>query len=181
MGLGVFLGRGRCWNFGLGISKMKKKKWNVKWKVLAGSLAVVYLMAFIGSLATTQGVATGWYESIKPRITPPNWVFPVVWNILFFLIGLSLYFAWINSKKKDRWKIDLVFGINLFLNVLWSFLFFGLRNPAGSFYELILLWFSIAFMIYVVGKVDKLAGWLLVPYLVWVSFAGVLNWLMVFG
>jgi len=150
----------------------------INWKVLVVALVVVYLVAFVGGLFTSGSVDSGWYESTKPSITPPNWVFPVVWNVLFFLIGLSLYFAWIGSGgKKERGKIALVFGINFILNIIWSVLYFGLKNPVLSFFELVVLWVSIISMIYIAGKINKLAGWLLVPYLVWVSFAGVLNYL----
>jgi tryptophan-rich sensory protein len=152
----------------------------IKWKVLIGSLVIVYLVALIGSIFTSSGVDTEWYEQIKPSITPPNWIFPVVWNILFFLIALSLYFSWINSKNKNqKKKIAFVFVINLLLNILWSFFFFKIQNPVASFYELFVLWFSIIAMIYITGKTSKLAAWLLVPYLLWVLFAGVLNYLMI--
>ena len=157
---------------------MKKRKKN--WKVLILSLAVVYLTAFIGSLFTSQNTSSDWYESIKPSITPPGWVFPIVWNILFFLIALSLYFSWINARKPDvKKKIVVVFGINFVLNIFWSVLYFGLKNPFYAFIEIFVLWISIVSMIYVSYKIDKKAGWLLVPYLLWVSFAIVLNYLSV--
>ena len=156
---------------------MKIRK--IHWKVLIASLIIVYLVAFIGGIFTSPNTDTEWYESVRPSITPPSWVFPVVWNILFFLIAISLYFAWVGGKKV-RGKIALVFGINFALNILWSVLYFGMRRPDIAFYELILLWISIISMIYVSGKVSKKAGWLLVPYLLWVSFAGVLNYLSAF-
>ena len=151
----------------------------INWKILFASLVIVYLVAFVGSLFTSPVTDTDWYDSIRPSITPPNWVFPVVWNVLFFLIGVSLYFAWIGGKKV-RGKIALVFGINFLLNILWSVLYFGMRRPDLAFYEIFVLIISIILMIYVAGKVDKKAGWLLFPYLLWVSFAGVLNYLSAF-
>ncbi len=156
---------------------MKKR---VNWKVLIISLIIVYLVALIGSIFTSSSVSSDWYQSIKPSITPPNWVFPVVWNILFFLIALSLYFSWINGKKV-RGKIAIVFGVNFLLNILWSVLYFNMKRVDIAFFDLILLWLSIISMIYFVGKIDKKAGWLLVPYLLWVSFAGILNYLSVVG
>jgi len=156
---------------------MKKK---INWKILIITLIIVYAVAFIGSLFTSPATDTEWYNSIKPSITPPNWVFPIVWNILFFLIALSLYFAWINAKNKNiKKKIALVFGINFFLNIFWSILYFGLKNPVASFIEIIFLWFSIIAMIYITYKVDKKAAWLLVPYLLWVGFAVILNFLSI--
>jgi translocator protein len=161
----------------------------INYKVLIVSLVIVYLVAFLGSLFTSPVTDSDWYEEIKPSITPPGFVFPIVWNILFFMIGLSLYFAWVGVRpssgypklrSKGAKMIALVFGINLVLNILWSVLYFGLKNPMLAFFELIFLEASIIWMIYVSGKVDKKAGWLLVPYALWVGFAGVLNYLTVF-
>ena len=144
------------------------------------SLVIVYLVAFLGSLFTSPVTDSQWYESIKPAITPPNWVFPIVWNILFFLIALSLYLSWTNSKKKDKKKIITAFSINFILNIFWSVLYFGLKNPLLSFFELILLWISILAMILVTYNINKTSSYLLWPYLAWVSFAGVLNYLSAF-
>ena len=108
----------------------------------------IYLFAFIGSAFTSANVDSEWYYSIKPAITPPSWVFPVVWNILFFLIALSLFFAWIKSSKKQRPKIVILFSI-------------------------------IAIILFV-KKIEKKSAWLLVPYLLWVGFAGILNYLIAF-
>jgi tryptophan-rich sensory protein len=140
----------------------------------------VYLFAFIGSAFTSASVDSEWYYSIKPNITPPNWVFPVVWNILFFLIALSLFFVWIKSSKKQKPKIAILFGANLFLNILWSFSFFFLQNPTLAFADLILLEVSIIAIILFVKKIEKKSAWLLVPYLLWVGFAGILNYLIAF-
>jgi len=149
----------------------------INWRVLIISLIVVYLVGFTGSLFTSGSVNSEWYESIKPSITPPSFVFPIVWNILFFMIGLSLYFVWINSNKKEKKKILLVFGINFILNILWSVFYFGMQNPLLAFYSIILLIFSIASMIYVTNKINKLSSYFLVPYFLWVVFASVLNWM----
>ena len=156
---------------------MKKR---INWKILIISLIMVYLVAFIGSLFTSPVTDSAWYESIKPSITPPNWVFPIVWNILFFLIAISLYISWISAKKIEKKKIVLVFGINFILNIFWSVLYFGLKNPSLAFFELIVLWFSILIMILVTCRINKIASYLLVPYFLWVSFAGVLNYLSAF-
>jgi translocator protein len=148
----------------------------INYKILIICLAVVFLTAFIGSLFTSGNTDSSWYSENKPSITPPNYVFPIVWNILFFLIALSLYFVWIKAKTKiQKKKIAIVFGINFFLNAFWSFLFFELQKPAWAFAELIILWLSIISIIFVTGRIDKKSGWLLVPYLLWVSFAGILN------
>ena len=150
-------------------------------KVLLICLLVVYATAFAGSLFTSSQTNSQWYMSIKPTITPPNFVFPIAWNILFFLVALSLYFSWTGAKKKYKLKIALVFGINFLLNILWSLLFFGLKKTNLAFFELILLWISILSMIFITWKVDKKSAWLLVPYAFWVGFAGILNYLTAFG
>lgn len=153
----------------------------INWKVLIICLVIVYLVAIVGSLFTSPVTDSSWYESIKPSITPPNFVFPIVWNILFFLIALSLYFSWINIKKKeDKNKILWIFGINFILNILWSVLYFGLKNPLLAFFELIFLLASIVLMIIITYRIKKLSAYLLIPYGIWVSFAGVLNYLSAF-
>src|SRR4030042_5604803 len=85
------------------------------WKPFILSVVIVFAFAAIGNLFTAPVVRSAWYESIKPSITPPNWIFPVVWNILFFLIALSLYFAFVNSGKTEKNKVILVFAINFIL------------------------------------------------------------------
>ncbi|MFH1801248.1 MAG: TspO/MBR family protein [archaeon] len=153
----------------------------IRWKILIFFLIIVFSIAFIGGLFTSSNTKTDWYESIKPSITPPDYVFPIVWNILFFMIALSLYLAWTNSKnKKIKKKVAVIFGINLLLNLFWSVLFFGLRSPEFAFYELILLWASIFVMISINYKINKTSAYLLIPYLFWVSFAGILNYLIAF-
>lgn len=152
----------------------------INWKILIFSLIIVYLTAFLGSLFTSPSVNSEWYETIRPEITPPNWVFPIVWNILFFLIAISLYIAWTSANKKERKIVALVFGINLFLNFLWSVFYFGLQNPTLAFFELILLWISILVMILCLCRINKTSSYLLIPYLLWVSFAGILNYLSAF-
>lgn len=156
---------------------MKKR---VNWKILVISLLIVYAVAFIGSIFTSTNTNSEWYQEIKPSITPQNYVFPIVWNFLFLLISFSLYFAWVNSRKRDKIKIVLVFGINFVLNILWSVFFFAIKKPNLAFFELIIFWVSILLMIFTTWKIDKKSSWLLVPYLVWVTFAGIFNYLVAF-
>ncbi|MEX0920886.1 MAG: TspO/MBR family protein [Candidatus Pacearchaeota archaeon] len=159
---------------------MKNGK-KLKWKVLVISILVVYILAFVGSLFTSPGVDSEWYESIKPEITPPSWVFPVAWNIIYLFIALSFYFAWTSAKNSDlRRNLYILFGANLFFNVIWSYLFFSLQNPALAFIDLLLIWITIIFMMTFTRKVNMRSFYLLIPYFLWVSFAGVLNGLVVF-
>ncbi len=151
----------------------------INWKILFASVIIVFFIAFLGSFFTTPQVDTEWYQSIKPEITPPSYVFPIVWNILFLMIAVSLYLSWINSSEVLKKKVAFAFGLNLFLNFLWSFFYFGLMNPALAFFDLIALWFSIILLITITYKIKKIASYLLIPYFLWVSFAGVLNYLSI--
>jgi translocator protein len=153
----------------------------INWGILFLSFIAVYTTAFLGNMFTSVGVKSFWYMTVRPSITPPDFVFPIVWNILFFLIFISLYISLIKTKdKKSSSKVEIVFGINFLLNFLWSFFYFGLRNPLFAFIDLILLFFSILAIIKVTWKINRKASWLLVPYLLWIVFAGLLNYLSVF-
>jgi tryptophan-rich sensory protein len=159
---------------------LEKSNQSRKYKIITFviCLIIVILISSIGSLFTSKRVNSLWYETNKPSITPPNFVFPIVWTILFFLIALSMYFSWINAKSKsDKKMIILAFGINFIFNVSWSFLFFNLGNPFYGFIDIIILWFSIIFCMTAVWRISRASFWLLLPYLLWVSFAGVLNYL----
>ncbi|MDO8528634.1 MAG: TspO/MBR family protein [Nanoarchaeota archaeon] len=162
------------------VTKRKSKKSCLKrinFNVMFLCIVAVYAAAVIGGFFTSQNVDTIWYQKIKPYITPPNWVFSVVWNVLFALIALSLYFVWIKSKadKKQKKKIAIVYAVNLFLNVLWVFLFFIVRSPEAAMIELVILWISILYMIGFVHKIDKKSQFLLVPYALWVAYAAAIN------
>ncbi|MDD2225128.1 MAG: tryptophan-rich sensory protein [Candidatus Shapirobacteria bacterium] len=124
----------------------------------------------IGSIATFSSVKT-WYltDLIKPSFNPPSWIFGPVWTLLFFLIGTALYLVW--TKKNNLFW----FWVQLFLNILWSFLFFGLHSPLFALFEIVLLWFAILITIIKFWSFNKNAGILLLPYLAWVSFASFLN------
>lgn len=123
----------------------------------------------IGSIATSSSVKT-WFLTInKPSFQPPSWLFAPVWTLLFLLMGISLYLVW-NKKNDIRW-----FWIQLFLNIVWSYLFFGLKNPTLAVFEIILLWFAILITTIKFWSLNKKASFLLLPYLAWVSFASFLN------
>jgi len=136
-------------------------------------LAVDYL----SSIVTRSSVAT-WYPTlVKPSFNPPNWAFPVAWTTLFIFMGIAAGLVWnkIEIKKGEVQNALLFFFIQLVLNALWSFLFFGLKNPMLALIEIILLWLMIYETYMKFNKIDKTAGYLFVPYLLWVSFAIILN------
>ena len=112
----------------------------------------------------------------KPLFSPPNWLFGPVWTVLYTLMGITLYRVWTTkTKKKEKMEGLAFFTIQLVLNAFWSILFFGLKNPMFAFFEIIFLWLFIALSIVKFQKVDKLSASLLIPYILWVSFASILN------
>lgn len=147
---------------------------------LVASVAVCFLVAFAGSYFTFPALS-GWYENLnKPFFNPPNWVFGPVWTVLYLMMGISFYIIWDGPKKKDKSLALRVFLLQLFLNFLWSFAFFGLQNPVLGFMVIALLWLSIFLTIKLFLRISRTAGYLLLPYLLWVSFASVLNLFVAF-
>jgi benzodiazapine receptor len=130
----------------------------------------------IGSVFTVPSI-TGWYAGIvKPAINPPSWVFGPVWTTLFALMGVAAFLIWKKGLERRDVKIALgIFAGQLLLNILWSIIFFGLHSPGGAFIEILLLWLSIAATMIAFYRISRPAAWLLLPYILWVSFAGYLN------
>lgn len=144
-------------------------------KLIAAVLLCI-IVGSLGSLVTITGPAS-WYATLeKPFFAPPNWVFGPVWITLFTLMGIALYLVWESGLKKPGVRTALmVFGAQFALNVLWSFLFFGLESPLLGLADIILLWILIAATIVLFYRVRKGASYLLIPYIAWVSLALVLN------
>lgn len=144
------------------------------------SIAVCLAAAFLGSLATMPAIPE-WYASLKkPSFNPPNWIFGPAWTLLYALMAIAAYLVWKEGWEKREVRTALtVFGIQLALNVFWSFLFFKFQSPAKALMEILVLWLAIFLTILSFMKVSRPAGWLLVPYLLWVSFATVLNFFIV--
>lgn len=142
------------------------------------SLILCQLAGIIGSIFTTPSIP-GWYATLeKPAFTPPNWIFAPVWTFLFFLMGITLYLIWQAYPKKVAKSALLFFGLQLGLNVLWSVIFFGLRSPFIAFIEIVILWMAILLTMIKTIEVSKVGGYLLVPYILWVNFAAVLNFFL---
>lgn len=142
-------------------------------------LLVAYAAGFIGSIFTSGETNGEWYGQIRPSLTPPSWVFPIVWNVLYFLIAISLFYSWVKGNGKERKYVVLAFGSNLVLNALWSYLYFGLHNVKFAFYDIILIFLTIIWMMIVSYKIEKKACYLLIPYLLWVGFASILNFMSI--
>lgn len=140
------------------------------------AILICQIAGFLGSVFTMPAIP-GWYANLKkPSFNPPNWLFAPVWTILYLLMGVALYLVWNQGFEKKAVKIALiVFALQLILNALWSFLFFGLQSPGYALVEIIILWLAILLTILKFFKISKTAGLILVPYLLWVSFASLLN------
>ena len=140
------------------------------------SIIICLAAGFIGTIFTNPSIPT-WYESLKkPSFNPPAWLFSPVWTALFIIMGISLFLVWQKGLNYNGVKIALiVFGIQLILNILWSILFFGLRSPLTAFIEIIILWILILMTILIFYPISKTAALLLLPYILWVSFASILN------
>lgn len=145
-------------------------------KLLASVLLCLFA-GVIGSVFTASSLEN-WYPLLeKPFFNPPSWLFAPVWTLLYILMGISLYIVWEKGLQDREVKIGLlIFGVQLALNTLWSFLFFGLRSPFYGFIEIIFLWIAILLTIVQFKKVSRTAAYLLVPYILWVSFAAILNY-----
>lgn len=139
------------------------------------SISLCLGAGILGSFFTISSIPA-WYATLnKPFFSPPNWVFGPVWTILYILMGISLYLV-ISKKEKVKSKKGInMFLIQLVLNVLWSVIFFGMKNPALALVDILALWVAIILTIKSFSEINKLAGKLLIPYLLWVSFASILN------
>jgi benzodiazapine receptor len=143
---------------------------------LVVSLALCLLAGVSGSFFTAGSVPT-WYAALnKPAFNPPNWVFSPVWTILYLMMGFSLFLVWRRGVRTAGAVIGLAFFLfQLCLNIAWSYLFFALHSPFYAFIEIVILWLAIVITIILFYRLSRPAAWLLIPYLLWVSFAAVLN------
>jgi len=149
--------------------------------LLVLSVGICYTAAAIGSYFTGMTVNTWYAGLVKPSVAPPGWVIGAVWTVLFLLMGISLFLVLEEDRSSPvvRQGIGL-FAVQLALNVLWSYLFFGLTSPALALGEMLVLGVAIAATIRQFLKISRAAAYLLVPYIVWVSFATLLTaWIVV--
>lgn len=140
------------------------------------AIAVCQTTGIIGSFFTMDEIPT-WYPTlVRPDLAPPNWVFAPVWTTLFALMGIAAFLVWNKglSRKGVRQALG-IFGFQLVLNVLWSIIFFSLHSPGGAVVAVVALWAAIAWTIGTFWNISRLAAYLLIPYIGWVSFAAYLN------
>lgn len=138
-----------------------------------GCVVVCFLPGVFGS----RFAPGAWYSTLeKPALTPPGWVFPVAWTALYLMMGIALFLIIRNAEWSEMRSALVVFGIQLVLNGLWSWIFFGLHKPGLALIEIGLLWCSILGSVCLFWRLVPVAGALMAPYLCWVSFAAWLNW-----
>ncbi len=146
-----------------------------RWIGLVVFIAVCLGAGSLGAIATTPEI-DGWYRTLtKPTWNPPASVFGPVWTTLYVLMAVAAWLVWKPAGFQAAAIPLTLFGGQLVLNVAWSWIFFGMHQPGWAFVEIVILWLAIAATTWAFFRRSPLAGWLLVPYLAWVSFAVVLN------
>jgi tryptophan-rich sensory protein len=140
----------------------------------------IVLVEGVGILSgfLTSASVTTWYIGLeKPALNPPSWIFGPVWTMLYLLMAIAAFLIWKKGLQNKEVKVALIlFIFQLVLNFFWSIIFFYLHNPAWAFVEIVVLWLTIIATIFVFFKVNRLAAYLLLPYILWVSFAAYLNY-----
>lgn len=150
------------------------KKYFKDYRKLIFSFVIVFAASLFGSFFTSKSVST-WYSTIiKPSFNPPNYLFGPVWTLLFILMAIALYMVWVD-KSKEKYVAMKWFSVQLTLNVLWSALFFGLRAPLLALIEIIILEASIIWTTIKFWKINPNTSYLMLPYILWVGFATILN------
>lgn len=138
-------------------------------------LALPVIIGLLASKATMPNIPTWYADLVKPPLTPPNGVFAPAWSTLYILMGVSSYLIWRSATSPARSQALLAYGLQLFLNMMWSFSFFSMHSPALGLFNIVLLWASILVMLYTFSRVNRTAALLQIPNLLWVSFAFYLN------
>jgi tryptophan-rich sensory protein len=142
---------------------------------LALSIAICAGAAGLGYILTAPSV-NGWYATLaKPAWTPPNWIFGPVWSLLYLAMAVAAWLVWRRVGFPHASSALNLFAVQLVLNVCWSAIFFGAHRPGVAFAEILLLWLAILATMVAFRQLSRAAAWLMLPYLLWVAFAGAIN------
>lgn len=142
--------------------------------IFVAFIAVPLLIGGAGGFVTAKAIP-GWYSELrKPSWNPPNWIFGPVWTLLYLMMGTASWLVWREVGSRENWVA--FYGAQLFLNAIWSWVFFGWRRLNFALVNIILLWLAIVACTVVFWRISVLAGAMLIPYLLWVSFASALNY-----
>lgn len=145
----------------------------IQWKALIASLALSLGTGFLSTLLTPN-IQDNYAQLYRPPLAPPGWVFPVVWTVLFILMGLAAYFIYVSDSEKKSAALRL-YLLQLALNLGWTVIFFRFGAYLPAFLWLVILWFLVFMLVRQFGEIDELSGKLMVPYLIWLTFAAYLN------
>lgn len=148
----------------------------MKYLKLLGLIIGCELIGVFGSIFTVPAIDS-WYKTLnRPFFTPPDWLFGPAWTLLYLLMGVSLFLVLEKGfKDKKVKKAAYFFLVQLFLNFIWSIIFFGFKSPLFALFEIVILWLFILITIISFSKISKTAAYLMIPYLLWVTFASALN------
>ena len=153
----------------------------IKWPLLLICIAIPLVSGSLSGLAIADHISS-WYSTLnKPSFNPPNYLFGPVWSVLYILMGIGLYLILQTPKSAMRTKSIILFAVQLILNLSWSFIFFNAQSPFAALIIIGLLWIAILMMMIYFHTLSPIASYLQIPYLLWVSFASVLNaaiWLL---
>ena len=139
------------------------------------SIALPLGLGAIAGLFTAEAIPE-WYTTLnRPSFNPPNWIFGPVWTTLYMLMGISIFLIWKQDVSKERNVAILIFMLQLFLNFGWSFIFFYFNMIGFALIEIVFLWISIVIMLGLFYKIKPMAAYINIPYLIWVTFATILN------
>jgi tryptophan-rich sensory protein len=154
---------------------MIEKKHKKEFLFIPVFVGICFIAPFAGQLLSGT-MPNEWYSQLnKPSFNPPNWLFGPVWTALYICMGLAAWAVWRNRKTKRVVQALAVFSIQLILNASWSPVFFGLHKAGLAFAVILALWLAILLTTYMFFRISRFAGWLMIPYLGWVSFATILN------
>ena len=147
----------------------------INWKLLAICIAVPLFIGFLSAFFSQNSMEV--FTSLnQPPLSPPGWVFPIVWTILYVLMGMASYLVLTSGTNNNHIQLSMwLYGLQLFMNFFWSILFFNQGMYLVAFIWLVLLWGLLLITTLQFYKLSKLAGYLMIPYLIWVTFAGYLN------
>lgn len=147
----------------------------INYKELIKNLAIPLLVGFASGILTRSGVESFSETAVKPAFMPPDWLFPVAWTILYILMGISAYIVQSQGNASETRVARVLYLVQLFFNFCWSFIFFNFQAYLFAFIWIIILWLLIIATTIEFSKTSKLAAYLMIPYILWVTFAAVLN------
>ena len=147
----------------------------VDYKRLFKNLAIPLLVGIVSGFLTRSGVEEYSQNAVKPFFTPPDWLFPVAWTVLYILMGIAAYIVETTNTDQSKNRATVFYYLQLFFNFCWSFIFFGMQAYLFAFVWIIILWVLIIATTLEFYKISKTAAYLMIPYIIWVTFAAVLN------